>query len=74
MSNIVPVLRDQRASAVQTDLQYVFIHRAVIDAAKEAQKLTTAADKDKIASFVTEYEQLVVRKRKERLDILNAKK
>nr|CAD2143597.1 unnamed protein product [Meloidogyne enterolobii] len=61
MSTVYRDVRDQRERAIQTDLQYLFLHRAVIDAAVVAGKLEQAT----VEPFLAEYEKVVKRKRRE---------
>nr|CAD2135463.1 unnamed protein product [Meloidogyne enterolobii] len=61
MSTVYRAVRNQRERAIQTDLQYLFLHRAVIDAAVVAGKLEQAT----VEPFLAEYEKVVKRKRRE---------
>uniref|UniRef100_A0A914LP75 Uncharacterized protein n=1 Tax=Meloidogyne incognita TaxID=6306 RepID=A0A914LP75_MELIC len=69
MSTILQRLRDQRALAVQTDLQYVFLHRAIIDMALDKGRLTRADKAAGVDQFIREYEELIQRKRKARKEL-----
>uniref|UniRef100_A0A915MGJ5 Uncharacterized protein n=1 Tax=Meloidogyne javanica TaxID=6303 RepID=A0A915MGJ5_MELJA len=61
MSTVYRAVRNQRERAIQTDLQYLFLHRAVIDAAVVAGKL----EQTTVEPFLAEYEKVVKRKRRE---------
>lgn len=54
--------------------QYLFIHRAVIDAALEAGRLTPEDRSKTVNAFSKEYEALVQRKRQERKALLAKKR
>ncbi|KAF7638801.1 hypothetical protein Mgra_00001884 [Meloidogyne graminicola] len=69
MSTIFQRLRDQRALAIQTDLQYVFLHRALIDLALEKGRLNRTDKANGVDQFIKEYEELVQRKRKARREL-----
>ncbi|GMR58514.1 hypothetical protein PMAYCL1PPCAC_28709, partial [Pristionchus mayeri] len=52
MAPILKNLRKQRAMSVQTDVQYVFIHRVLLEYFKDA------IDEDEAAPFCAEYEKM----------------
>jgi len=54
--------------------QFLFIHRAVIDAALDAGRLTPEDRAKEVGAFINEYEQLVQRKRRERKLLLDKKR
>uniref|UniRef100_A0A915N5Z2 Protein-tyrosine phosphatase n=1 Tax=Meloidogyne javanica TaxID=6303 RepID=A0A915N5Z2_MELJA len=69
MSTIFQRLRDQRAHAIQTDLQYLFLHRALIDIALEKGRLNRVDKAGGVDAFIKEYEELIKRKREERKEL-----
>ncbi|CAK5030388.1 unnamed protein product [Meloidogyne enterolobii] len=69
MSTIFQRLRDQRAHAIQTDLQYLFLHRALIDIAVEKGRLNRVDKAGGVDAFIKEYEELIKRKREERKEL-----
>nr|CAD2205521.1 unnamed protein product [Meloidogyne enterolobii] len=51
--------------AVQTDLQYLFVHKAIVDAAIW-KGLIDKSDKEEVKAFNKEYDLLMNRKREEK--------
>ncbi|MCP9261792.1 hypothetical protein DINM_005117 [Dirofilaria immitis] len=62
--DIVKELRDQRMHAVQNDQQYLFIYRMVIEILLAEDLLIKSPD---IISLIKEYDDLIARKRQERI-------
>ncbi|KAH7720155.1 Protein-tyrosine phosphatase containing protein [Aphelenchoides avenae] len=60
--DIVKRLRDRRMHAVQTDTQYLFMYRCVLEVLQAAQELSGMPEVDE---FVRDYNELIQRKRKE---------
>ncbi|KAH7727892.1 Protein-tyrosine phosphatase containing protein [Aphelenchoides avenae] len=61
--DMVKHLRDQRMHAVQTDTQYLFMYRCVLDVLQAAQELSGVPEVDE---FLRDYNDLIQRKRKEK--------
>ncbi|OZC11351.1 Protein-tyrosine phosphatase [Onchocerca flexuosa] len=62
--DVVKELRDQRMHAVQNDQQYLFIYRMVIEILLAEDLLIKSPD---IISLIKEYDDLIARKRQERM-------
>ena len=60
MSDLVKELRDQRMSAIQTDQQYVFVFRCVVDILLAEDALPKSPD---VTKFIESYEALIKRKK-----------
>uniref|UniRef100_A0A1I7Y2G9 Tyrosine-protein phosphatase domain-containing protein n=1 Tax=Steinernema glaseri TaxID=37863 RepID=A0A1I7Y2G9_9BILA len=63
LPDITKDLRDQRFKAIQNDQQYVFVSRAVIEILVHDDVLEKS---DRVIGFISEYDELVARKRQER--------
>ncbi|TKR69250.1 hypothetical protein L596_021432 [Steinernema carpocapsae] len=63
MPDVVKDLREQRFKAIQNDQQYVFVFRAVVEILVHDDHLEKS---DRVLTFISEYEELVARKKAER--------
>lgn len=55
-------LRNQRERAIQSDIQYLFVHRVVLEILIQERLIELTPE---LSNFFTEYEQLIIRKKLE---------